>query len=40
MAACQKAVKLKKKIDYGLIKGSSSTCVTYHHSKRLKWRSK
>ena len=27
---------LNKKNDYDLIKGSSSTCVGYHQSKRLK----
>ena len=33
----QLAVKLvlNKKNDYALVKGSSSTCVGYHHSKRL-----
>ena len=36
LKACQKAVNfvLNKKIDYALIKESSSTCVGYHHSKR------
>ena len=38
LEACQKVVKLvlNKKIDDALIKGSSSTCVGYHYSKRLK----
>ena len=38
LKACQKAVNfvLNMKIDYALIKGSSSTCVGYQHSKRLK----
>ena len=28
--------RTKQKIDHALIKGSSSTCVGYHDSKRLK----
>ena len=42
LATCQKAVKLvlNRKNDDAFIEGSSRTCVGYHHSKRLKKRSK
>ena len=42
LATCQKTVKLvlNRKNDDAFIEGSSRTCVGYHHSKRLKKRSK